>query len=126
MCGFAGFTGPNDPALLTRMGERIAQRGPDQYGRYEQDGISLVHARLSIIDLSEAGRQPMQTADGRYTIVYNGELYNFKSLREEYTQEGFVFRTQTDTEVFLASLALHGLQDLERIHNRLQWRALQL
>lgn len=116
MCGFAGFTGPNDPALLTRMGERIAQRGPDQHGRYEQDRISLVHARLSIIDLSEAGRQPMRTTDGRYTIVYNGELYNFKALREEYTREGFAFRTQTDTEVFLASLALHGLQDLERMH----------
>lgn len=116
MCGIAGFTGTPNPDLLTRMGERIAHRGPDQQGRYEQTNISLTHARLSIIDLSEAGRQPMQTADGRYTIVYNGELYNYRALREEYLREGFVFRTQTDTEVFLASLSLHGLQDLGRMH----------
>ena len=98
------------------MGERIRHRGPDQDGLFEGDGCSLTHKRLSIIDLTEAGRQPMRTPDGRYTVVYNGEIYNFKELRTRYAAEGWTFRTQTDTECLLASAALHGMRDLGSFH----------
>lgn len=116
MCGFAGFVGPRDPALLGRMGVCVRHRGPDQEGAFEDEGCSLAHKRLSIIDLSEAGKQPMTTANGRFVIAYNGELYNYRALRKRYEAEGWVFRTQTDTECFLASAALHALNDLDQFH----------
>lgn len=116
MCGFAGFIGSPDPDALVRMGERIRHRGPDQDGTFVSDGCSFTHKRLSIIDLSEAGRQPMTTEDGRFTIAYNGEIYNYRELRRRYENEGWKFRTQTDTECFLASAALHELRDLKDFH----------
>lgn len=124
MCGFAGFIGPQNPDLLRRMGEAIRHRGPDQDGELtlpltkgEQDGVcSFSHKRLSIIDLSEAGRQPMQSEDGRYTVSYNGEIYNYKELRARYEQLGWSFRTQTDTECLIASASLRGLSDLGDFH----------
>lgn len=116
MCGIAGFVGPRNTDLLRRMGELVRHRGPDQDGIYEQDGCSFVHKRLSIIDLSDAGRQPMLSADGRFVIAYNGEVYNYRELRKKYQAEGWTFRTQTDTECFLASAALHGLGDLDQFH----------
>jgi asparagine synthase (glutamine-hydrolysing) len=116
MCGIAGFVGPRNTELLHRMGERVRHRGPDQNGVFEDDGCSLNHKRLSIIDLSEAGRQPMATPDGRFTIAYNGEVYNYLELRKRYEREGWTFRTKTDTECFLASAALHGLHDLDQFH----------
>lgn len=116
MCGFAGFVGPQNPDLLRRMGEAVRHRGPDQDGEFLSDACSFSHKRLSIIDLSEAGRQPMQTTDGRFTISYNGEIYNYKELRARYEQLGWKFRTQTDTECLLASAALRGLSDLGDFH----------
>lgn len=116
MCGFAGFVGPQNPDLLRKMGEAVRHRGPDQDGEFLSDACSFSHKRLSIIDLSEAGRQPLQTEDGRYTISYNGEIYNYKELRARYEQLGWKFRTQTDTECFLASAALRGLSDLGDFH----------
>ncbi|MFA5935806.1 MAG: asparagine synthase (glutamine-hydrolyzing) [Patescibacteria group bacterium] len=116
MCGFAGFVGAPDSDLLNRMGDRVRHRGPDQDGAFSDAGCSFIHKRLSIIDLSEAGRQPMATVDGRFVIAYNGEIYNYRELRERYTKEGWTFRTQTDTECFLASVALHGLKDLNQFH----------
>ncbi|MFH1078250.1 MAG: asparagine synthase (glutamine-hydrolyzing) [Patescibacteria group bacterium] len=116
MCGFAGFVGMPDADLLGRMEERVRHRGPDQDGRLETAGCSLAHKRLSIIDLSEAGRQPMTTPDGRFTVAYNGEIYNYRELRTRYAAEGWTFRTQTDTECLLASASLHGLRDLGSFH----------
>ncbi len=123
MCGFAGFFGPQDPELLRRMGEAVRHRGPDQDGEVflplakgELEGVSMSHKRLSIIDLTEAGRQPLATEDGRFTVAYNGEIYNYKELRARYEQAGWKFRTQTDTECLLASAALHGLSDLGEFH----------
>ncbi len=116
MCGFAGFLGPQNPDLLRRMGEAVQYRGPDQDGEFVSDVCSMSHKRLSIIDLSEAGRQPMQSEDGRFTISYNGEIYNYKELRARYEQAGWKFRTQTDTECLIASAALRGLSDLGDFH----------
>lgn len=116
MCGFAGFVGPRDPVLLDRMGERVRHRGPDQEGVFADDGCSLAHKRLSIIDLSEAGRQPLTSTDGRFVVAYNGEIYNYRELRERYRLLGWRFRTNTDTECLIASAALNGLKDLEDFH----------
>lgn len=116
MCGFAGFVGVPNPDLLAKMGASVRHRGPDQDGIFESSDCSLIHHRLSIIDLSEQGRQPLTTADGRYTVAYNGEMYNYRVLREKYAREGWTFRTQTDTECFLASAALHQLSDLNEFH----------
>lgn len=116
MCGFAGFVGSQDVALLQKMGEALRHRGPDQDGELVSDRCSMSHKRLSIIDLSEAGRQPMQSKDGRFTISYNGEIYNYKELRARYEQAGWKFQTQTDTECLIASAALNGLSDLGDFH----------
>ena len=82
MCGINGFNW-RDENLIQRMNTKIAHRGPDDEGVFVDENISLGHRRLSIIDLSQAAHQPMITPDGRYTIVYNGELYNFKELKKE-------------------------------------------
>jgi asparagine synthase (glutamine-hydrolysing) len=116
MCGFAGFVGSQDVALLQKMGEALRHRGPDQDGEFMSDGCSMSHKRLSIIDLSEAGRQPLRSEDGRFTVSYNGEIYNYKELRVRYEQAGWKFRTQTDTECLIASAALNGLSDLGDFH----------
>lgn len=116
MCGFAGFVGSPNPDLLAKMGASVRHRGPDQDGVFESPDCSLIHYRLSIIDLSEQGRQPLATSDGRYVVAYNGEIYNYRELREKYAREGWAFRTQTDTECFLASAALHRFSDLGDFH----------
>ncbi|MEK7473208.1 MAG: asparagine synthase (glutamine-hydrolyzing) [Patescibacteria group bacterium] len=116
MCGFAGFVGAQDPELLRRMGQAVRHRGPDQEGDFESDPCSFSHKRLSIIDLTEAGRQPLASEDGRFVVAYNGEIYNYKELRVKYEKAGWKFRTQTDTECLLASASLHGLTDLGEFH----------
>jgi asparagine synthase (glutamine-hydrolysing) len=106
MCGIAGFFRTEAPdaneGTLRRMGEAILHRGPDAGGEYLDDYVGLAHRRLSIIDLSPQGNQPMFSADGRLVIVFNGEIYNFLELRKQLEQEGVVFCTKTDTEVILA------------------------
>jgi asparagine synthase (glutamine-hydrolysing) len=100
------------------MNNELAHRGPDAEGSWVGEGIALGHRRLAIIDLSESGGQPMQDPAGRFTLVYNGEIYNYKALREELRAEvsaaGWSFRSQCDTEVLLYGLALHGIDFLQR------------
>lgn len=112
MCGIAGFTEFSQQfggeETLKTMGDAIAHRGPDAHGIYHQGNIGLCHRRLSIIDLSETGNQPMHSHDGRFIIVFNGEIYNYQSLRQQLTAEGYPFETQTDTEVILALYARDG------------------
>lgn len=119
MCGIAGFTRFSDPtgyvSSLLRMGDRIAHRGPDAHGEYLDDGVGLCHRRLSIIDLSSAGDQPMFSDDGNLVIVFNGEIYNFQALREMLEQDGCAFKTKTDTEVILALYQREGARCLDKL-----------
>ena len=115
MCGiaaafaYAGTPGPLSPAL-GRACASMAARGPDGEGVWTDDqvGIGLGHRRLAILDLSEAGAQPMASADQRVTIVFNGEIYNFHALRAELEARGHTFHSGTDTEVLLALYREHG------------------
>lgn len=120
MCGIAGFfrtiASETNEATLRRMGEVILHRGPDAGGEYLDDYVGLAHRRLSIIDLSSQGNQPMFSADGRLVIVFNGEIYNYLSLRGELERAGAVFRTKTDTEVILALYQQCGTACLNQLN----------
>lgn len=112
MCGIAGIVGP----LATRerclaMTERLKHRGPDDAGVFDAPGVQLGHRRLSIIDLSSAGRQPMRFGD--LTVVYNGEIYNYRELRAELDGP---FASESDTEVLLRLWARDGARCLEKLH----------
>ena len=107
MCGICGMTW-NDAALVQRMAERLAHRGPDQEGEYCAEGISLGHRRLSIIDLSEKGRQPICNEDRTVWLVANGEIYNFQELRRELEQQGHRFTSQSDSEVIVHAYEEYG------------------
>ena len=117
MCGIAGLLGPpGDPsarvAMATRMATTLAHRGPDDSGAWsdERGVVGLGFRRLSIIDLSPAGHQPMSSADGRYTVVFNGEIYNFAAIREELVAAGCTFRGGSDTEVLLQAVCNWGVE----------------
>lgn len=103
MCGIAGFCGNYDAILLEKMTNVVAHRGPDDYGIWynQEKGVGLGHRRLSIIDLSSLGRQPMWDVTGTAVIVYNGEIYNYRELRSDLEKDGFHFKTRSDTEVLL-------------------------
>lgn len=116
MCGIAGFVGSWSPSLAAAMTQAVAHRGPDGDGLWSDDGVALGHRRLSIIDLSDAAAQPMHSADGRYALTYNGEIYNFADLRLELQQAGTVFRTASDTEVLLELFARDGLDCVGRLN----------
>jgi asparagine synthase (glutamine-hydrolysing) len=107
MCGIAGilqFQEPIMPELIRQMTQIIAHRGPDGDGHWtsEDKKVALGHRRLSIIDLSEGGKQPMHYAEGRYTITFNGEIYNYIEIKKNLVQKGYIFHSQSDTEVLLA------------------------
>lgn len=117
MCGIVGLWTPRGwsrehSAELVRMRDAIAHRGPDEAGEWTDPaaGIGFGHRRLSIIDLSPAGSQPMRSRDGRWTIAFNGEIYNFRELRTDLMDAGVVFRGASDTEVLLEGIALWGLR----------------
>lgn len=120
MCGVAGFVNfnqePASPVLLKKMTDSIAHRGPDGEGQWIDGAVAIGHRRLSIIDLSPAGHQPMQTGDGRYILSYNGEVYNFKQIRAELEAQGIQFRSETDSEVVLQALAKWGPEALLRFN----------
>lgn len=118
MCGICGILrldgGPADGLLLDRMNDTLAHRGPDGAGTYSDGPIALGHRRLSIIDLS-TGDQPMTTADGDLTVVFNGEIYNYQELRAELSAKGHVFRTSSDTESILHGYREWGAACVERL-----------
>lgn len=121
MCGIAGIasaaTGTSDGEALAaatrRMADALAHRGPDAHGLWQAPRVVLAHRRLSIIDPDPASNQPFHSADGRLVISYNGEIYNFKELREELG--GYPFRTKSDTEVLVAAWLKWGEQCMDKL-----------
>lgn len=120
MCGIVGIVGrsPVNPEALNAAVARVSHRGPDGHGAFISPNrrVGLGHTRLSIIDLSDAAGQPMRSRDGRYTLVFNGEIYNFRELRAELAQSGVAFRTHSDTEVLLEGYARFGIAYLSRLN----------
>lgn len=125
MCGIAGIISDklkqnNLVSRLEAMQKALQHRGPDSQGQYLSPSPStstalLTHTRLAIIDLSPQGAQPMSTQDGRYIITYNGEIYNYKSLQKELSSQGWVFHSDSDTEVILALYTHYGEQCLNKL-----------
>lgn len=118
MCGIAGFNGSFSSEALRQMGARIAHRGPDSSGEFfsPQHQTGLVHTRLSIIDLSPAGHQPMLDDSGQVAIVFNGEIYNFRELRKALESKGYGFHGHSDTEVLLNLYLQHGEAMLSKLN----------
>lgn len=118
MCSIAGYSGNFDTGLLEQMNARLAHRGPDDSGTcvINNKGIGLAHCRLSIIDLSPQGHQPMWDAGKHALIVFNGELYNYQELRKELEGSGFGFKSHSDTEVLLNLYLRDGEAMLHRLN----------
>ena len=116
MCGIAGILGSPDDRSFPLVALR--HRGPDEEGiwRDPQDRIWLGHRRLSILDLTPRGRQPMEYGEGRYRIVFNGEIYNFIELRQELESKGYIFQSDSDTEVIPAAYDCWGVDCLHRFN----------
>ncbi len=120
MCGFAGFFDTDNVTyerggVIDKMSEAIAHRGPDSDGKFVDSYVALGFRRLSIIDLS-GGDQPISTEDGRYVIVFNGEIYNYRELREELiASHGSTFKTNSDTEVVLKTYSVYGNETASRL-----------
>lgn len=114
MCGIAGYWGTGSRDLLNTMRDTLTHRGPDEKGAIEIDSIGLAHRRLSIIDLSPTGHQPMQSKDGCVSIVFNGEIYNYRELRNEFLKD-CTFEGSSDTEVLVHLYLKFGESFLEKI-----------
>ena len=121
MCGIYGiysreFLGESKLRRVHDIGDVLKHRGPDGEGFWYKDNIALGHRRLSIIDVTDSGVQPMHYKKGRYTIAYNGEIYNFIELRNKLKQEGYVFNSNTDTEVIIAAYDFWGENCLDKFN----------
>ena len=120
MCGITGLinldNSPVSSHVVKGMTDALIHRGPDDEGQWVEKNVGIGHRRLSVIDLSQAGRQPMISANDRFVLSYNGEVYNFQELRRELEGKGHEFRSQTDSEVVLNALAEWGTQALIRFN----------
>jgi asparagine synthase (glutamine-hydrolysing) len=118
VCGIFGVVGgePLEPARFGAIVDALAHRGPDGRGEVCGDGFALGHRRLSILDLTSAGAQPMRDPGGHVHLTYNGEIYNFRELRRELSDVGCQFRSQSDTEVLLAAYMRWGIDCVRRLN----------
>lgn len=120
MCGIVGYlnlnSSPASETVLKKMTDSIIHRGPDGEGQYVNGACGLGHRRLSIIDLSNAGSQPMQNDNGRYVISYNGEIYNYKEIRNILKSSGYQFFSNTDTEVVLKAYEEWGEEAVKKLN----------
>lgn len=121
MCGINGILHLQsqkkvDERILTKMRDSLEHRGPDDKGLFIENNIGLGHRRLSVLDVSSAGHQPFLSEDGRYVMVYNGEIYNFKNFYPELRSNGFEIKTSSDTEVLLKLFQLYGTKMLHRLN----------
>jgi len=120
MCGILGVYNLDGSLVnrtsLKKMGNQINHRGPDGEGFFIQENIGFIHKRLAILDPTEKGQQPMHSKDGKWVVVFNGCIYNFKELRQELIKAGYKFRSQTDTEVICEGLSAFGTSFFERFN----------
>lgn len=119
MCGISGYIDFKNRSVDTRLLKKSIQylknRGPDDEGIWTDEAVGLAHTRLSIVDLTSSGRQPMLSSDGRYVCVFNGEIYNFQQLKQELEEFGVNWRGRSDTEVLLAAFSAWGPDFVERL-----------
>ena len=115
MCGINGFTW-SDPDSIQKMNSVTKNRGPDDEGVYIDSTVSLGHSRLSIIDLSPKGHQPMCNEDETIWLTFNGEIYNFGEIREDLIKAGHSFKSHTDSEVIIHAYEQYGLECLHRFN----------
>ena len=117
MCGFVGFTNTKDNSnrIIEDMMDKIRHRGPDSGGKYTDENIALGFRRLSIIDITESGDQPIYNEDRSKVLLFNGEIYNFRSIREELVAKGHIFTTKTDSEVLLHGYEEYGEKLLDKL-----------
>ncbi len=117
MCGIVGFINNIDSAetVISDMMDKIRHRGPDAEGKYVDEDIALGHRRLSIIDISSSGDQPIFNEDGSKIIIFNGEIYNYREIREKLVESGHVFKTNTDTEVLIHGYEEYGTELLNML-----------
>src|SRR5262245_14633552 len=120
MCGIAGLVRFDnqaaDPLVVKRMTDAIAHRGPDGEGFHVSGPVGLGHRRLAIIDLSTAANQPLSNEDGSVLVIYNGEIYNFQSIRAELLARGHHFKSRTDSEVIVHAYEEWGTECLARFN----------
>src|SRR3989344_8554076 len=114
MCGIGGFYGSGDEETLERMCAALSRRGPNDAGVWKEGKVGLAHTRLSIIDLSDAGHQPMMSTTSKTSIVFNGEIYNYRELRKNIG--GYEFQSNTDTEVILALYEKYGVESFKLLN----------
>lgn len=120
MCGIAGVIYKSGKQvtepILDKMGNSMIHRGPDAGGKFYSQNIGFIHRRLSILDLTEAGNQPYISDNGRFVLVFNGEIFNFQQFHPELKLKGYQFKSHSDTEVLLYSLIEYGLKVLPRLN----------
>jgi len=120
MCGISGYINLNGEeasySIIKSMNDSISHRGPDGEGFWLDKEIAIGHRRLSILDLTDAGKQPMLSHDNRFVISYNGEIYNFKEIREDLITQGIKFNSNCDTEVLINSVSTWGIDAIKKFN----------
>src|SRR4029453_12663490 len=118
MCGICGIVGVSDRSSIELMTSTLSHRGPDDFGvkSFDSSGTALGHRRLSILDLSPLGHQPMTDTEGRYWLTYNGKIYDYLEIRNDLSAKGYRFKSNSDTEVIIYAYKEWGAECLQRMN----------